>query len=91
LRGKSKVYWVELVPHELLGSCSIRLSGYLFRVEMKSFRKLGSALGLGCLAVGSAARAVGYTSPQDWIKPYKREALQDIVSLEKQVVDVKVI
>jgi len=51
---------------------------------MKSFKKIGSALALGCLAVGSAARAVGYTSPQDWIKPYKREALQDIVSLEKQ-------
>ena len=41
--------------------------------------KLGSAIALGCFAVESAARALG-GSPKDWIKPYKREALQDIVS-----------
>lgn len=47
---------------------------------MKSFVGLGGAVALGCLAVESAARAVSYGSPADWIKPYKREALQDIVS-----------
>lgn len=46
---------------------------------MKSFMRLGGAVALGCFAVESAARAVGY-SPKEWIKPYKREALQDIVS-----------
>jgi hypothetical protein len=46
---------------------------------MKSFLKLGSALALSCLAVESAARAVAH-SPKEWIQPYKREALQDIVS-----------
>jgi len=46
---------------------------------MKSFSKLAGAVALGCFAVETAARAVGY-SPQQWIKPYKREALQDIVS-----------
>ncbi|CAA9958345.1 Beta-galactosidase [Pyrenophora teres f. maculata] len=50
---------------------------------MKSFKKLGSALALSCLAIGTAARAVGYSSPKDWIKPYKREALQDIVTWDE--------
>jgi hypothetical protein len=49
---------------------------------MKSFVGLGGAVALGCLAVESAARAVGYSSPTEWIKPYKREALQDIVSFK---------
>jgi hypothetical protein len=50
-------------------------------VRMKSFMKLGGAIALGCFAVESAARALG-GSPKDWIKPYRREALQDIVSAE---------
>ena len=48
---------------------------------MRSFLKLGSAIALGCFAVESATRAIG-GSPKDWIKPYKREALQDIVSAD---------
>jgi hypothetical protein len=48
---------------------------------MKSFSTLAGAVALGCFAVESAARAVGY-SPKEWIKPYKREALQDVVSRE---------
>jgi len=52
---------------------------------MKSFSKLAGAVALGCFAVETAARAVGY-SPQQWIKPYKREALQDIVSGEDNTV-----
>jgi hypothetical protein len=48
---------------------------------MKSFMKLGGAIALGCFAVESAARALG-GSPKDWIKPYRREALQDIVSFD---------
>jgi hypothetical protein len=48
---------------------------------MKGFLKLSGAVALSCLAIESAARAVGYT-PKDWIKPYKREPLQDIVSSE---------
>jgi hypothetical protein len=50
-------------------------------VTMKSFLKLGSALALSWFAVEGAARVVGY-SPQEWIVPYKREALQNIVSEE---------
>lgn len=46
---------------------------------MRGFLRLGGALALSCFAVESAARAVGY-SPKEWIMPYKREALQDIVS-----------
>jgi hypothetical protein len=46
---------------------------------MKSFLGIGGALVLSCFAVEGAARAVGY-SPQEWIMPYKREPLQDIVS-----------
>ncbi|KAI4695619.1 hypothetical protein J4E81_005945 [Alternaria sp. BMP 2799] len=49
---------------------------------MKSFSKLAGAVALGCFAVETAARAVGY-SPQQWIKPYKREALQDIVTWDE--------
>ncbi|KNG51415.1 glycoside hydrolase family 35 protein [Stemphylium lycopersici] len=49
---------------------------------MKSFLRLGSAVALGCLAVESAARAVGY-SPKEWVKPYRREALQDIVTWDE--------
>lgn len=45
----------------------------------KGFSRLGGAVALGWLAAEGAARAVGYT-PKDFIKPYKREALQDIVS-----------
>jgi hypothetical protein len=38
-------------------------------------------LTLSLFAAGAAARAVGVASPQEWIMPYKREALQSIVSL----------
>lgn len=51
---------------------------------MKGFLRLSGAIALSCLAIESAARAVGY-SPKDWIKPYKREALQDIVSCGSQL------
>ena len=42
-------------------------------------RNLLSAIALSTCAVVAAARAVA-GSPKDWIIPYKREALQDIVS-----------
>lgn len=48
--------------------------------SMKGLSNLVGAIALGCFAVESAARAVGY-SPKEWIKPYKREVLQDIVSV----------
>ncbi|CAN9408063.1 unnamed protein product [Alternaria alternata] len=51
---------------------------------MKSFLKLGGAVALGCFAVESAARAVGY-SPKEFIKPYKREALQGIVTWDERL------
>jgi hypothetical protein len=47
---------------------------------MKSFLKLSSAVALSCFAIEAAARVVAY-SPQEWIIPYKREALQNIVSV----------
>jgi hypothetical protein len=43
-------------------------------------KNLLSVVALSSYAIGVAARAVGY-EPQKWIMPYKREALQDIVSL----------
>lgn len=46
---------------------------------MKRLLNCIGALALASFAVESAARAVGY-SPKEWIKPYRREALQDIVS-----------
>ncbi|KAF1837258.1 hypothetical protein BDW02DRAFT_519504, partial [Decorospora gaudefroyi] len=49
---------------------------------MKSFLRLGGALALACFAIESAARAVGY-SPQEWIMPYRREVLQDIVTWDE--------
>ncbi|CBX92575.1 hypothetical protein IAQ61_006037, partial [Plenodomus lingam] len=49
---------------------------------MKGFTKLGGAIALSCLAIGSAARAVG-GSPKDWIKPYKRAPLQNIVTWDE--------
>jgi hypothetical protein len=44
-------------------------------------KNLLSAIALSSCAIGAAARAVGY-SPKEWIMPYKREALQDIVSVK---------
>ncbi|EMD61501.1 hypothetical protein GGP41_004108 [Bipolaris sorokiniana] len=55
---------------------------------MKGFAGLGSAVALGCLAVEGAARAVGYTSPTEFIKPYKRGPLQDIVTWDKDTLFV---
>ncbi|KAF2133891.1 glycoside hydrolase family 35 protein [Dothidotthia symphoricarpi CBS 119687] len=46
---------------------------------MKTSLKLGGAIALSLFAVESAARAVGF-APNQWITPYKREALQDIVT-----------
>jgi hypothetical protein len=42
-------------------------------------KNLLSVVALSSYALGVTARAVGY-EPQKWIMPYKREALQDIVS-----------
>lgn len=42
-------------------------------------KNLLSVVALSSCAIGAAARAVGY-SPKEWIMPYKREALQDVVS-----------
>lgn len=44
--------------------------------------KLGGALALSCLAGEAAARAVAF-QPDQWIRPYKREALQEIVTWDK--------
>ncbi|KAJ4367445.1 hypothetical protein N0V83_007028 [Neocucurbitaria cava] len=49
---------------------------------MKGFLKFSSAIALSCFAVEAAARAVGY-SPKEWIRPYKREPLQDIVTWDE--------
>lgn len=46
---------------------------------MKRLFNLVGAIALSCLAIESAARAVAH-SPKEWIRPYKREPLQDIVS-----------
>ena len=54
---------------------------------MKGILKLSGAVTLSCLAVGSAARAVAF-SPDQWITPYKREALQDIVTWDKDSIFV---
>jgi hypothetical protein len=51
---------------------------------MKQFFTLAGALALSCFAIESAARAVGYT-PNEWIKPYKRAPLQDIVGKSIEV------
>lgn len=44
--------------------------------------RLSGAVVLSCLALESAARAVGY-SPKDWIQPYKRDPLQNIVTWDE--------
>lgn len=44
--------------------------------------KLSGAIALSCLAIEGAARAVG-GSPKDWIQPYKRAPLQDIVTWDE--------
>ncbi|KAF2189615.1 glycoside hydrolase family 35 protein [Zopfia rhizophila CBS 207.26] len=49
---------------------------------MKRLFNLVGAAAISCLAIESAARAVGY-SPKDWIRPYKRESLQDIVTWDE--------
>ncbi|KAF2472055.1 uncharacterized protein BDR25DRAFT_366810 [Lindgomyces ingoldianus] len=43
---------------------------------------LVGAIALSCLAIESAARTVGY-SPKEWIKPYPRAPLQDIVTWDE--------
>ena len=54
---------------------------------MKLILKLASAVALSCLAVESAARAVAFR-PEQWITPYKGEALQDIVTWDKDTIFV---
>ncbi|KAH7114441.1 glycoside hydrolase superfamily [Dendryphion nanum] len=56
--------------------------GSSLRQWMKRFFNLVGAIGLSCLAIESAARAVGY-SPKEWIQPYKREPLQNIVTWDE--------
>lgn len=51
---------------------------------MKELHGVLGAVALACFAVAADGRALGYGSPTDFIKPYKREALQDIVSEEKR-------
>ncbi|KAF2869801.1 glycoside hydrolase superfamily [Massariosphaeria phaeospora] len=50
---------------------------------MKWLFNLASAIALSCLAIETAARAVGH-SPKDWIQPYKRAPLQDIVTWDER-------
>ena len=47
---------------------------------MKELRSVLGAVALACFTVAANGRALGYGSPAEIIKPYKREALQDIVS-----------
>lgn len=57
--------------------------------RMKGFARLSGALALSCFAIEAAARAVGH-SPNDWVIPYKREALQDIVRFEVEEVHFQI-
>lgn len=57
----------------------------LIFIRMKGLMRFSGALALSCLALESAARAVGYT-PKDMIIPYKREPLQNIVSEYRGVI-----
>ncbi|KAJ4320159.1 hypothetical protein N0V94_003520 [Neodidymelliopsis sp. IMI 364377] len=54
---------------------------------MKGILKFGGAIALSCLATQTAARAVAF-QPDQWIAPYKREALQDIVTWDKDTIFV---
>ncbi|KAF9696246.1 hypothetical protein EKO04_005856 [Ascochyta lentis] len=54
---------------------------------MKGIVKLGGAVALSFLAAQASARAVGF-QPEQWITPYKREALQDIVTWDKDSIFV---
>ncbi|OAG13056.1 uncharacterized protein CC84DRAFT_1227943 [Paraphaeosphaeria sporulosa] len=53
---------------------------------MKHFLNGVSAAALACLTIAANARAVGYRSPTDFIVPYKRQALQDIVTWDKDTI-----
>lgn len=59
----------------------------MLSLKMKGILKLGSAVALSCLALETAARAVAF-QPDQWIKPYKREVLQDIVTWDKDSIFV---
>ncbi|KAH3918288.1 beta-galactosidase [Parastagonospora nodorum] len=50
-------------------------------------KNLLNVVALSSCAIGAAARAVGY-SPKEWIMPYKREALQDIVTWDEDSIFV---
>ncbi|KAH7414044.1 beta-galactosidase precursor [Phaeosphaeria sp. MPI-PUGE-AT-0046c] len=50
-------------------------------------KNLLSALALSTCAIGAAARALA-GSPKDWIVPYKREALQDIVTWDEDSIKI---
>jgi hypothetical protein len=54
---------------------------------MKGILKLSGAVALSCLAVETAARALAF-QPEQWIAPYKREVLQDIVTWDKDSIFV---
>jgi hypothetical protein len=54
---------------------------------MKGILKFSGAVALSCLAVETAARALAF-QPEQWIAPYKREALQDIVTWDKDSIFV---
>lgn len=60
---------------------------YLVKSKMKGILKLGGAVALSCLATQTAARAVAF-QPDQWIAPYKREVLQDIVTWDKDSIFV---
>ncbi|KAF9740565.1 hypothetical protein PMIN06_000286 [Paraphaeosphaeria minitans] len=53
---------------------------------MKHFLDGVSAAALACLTVAANARAVAYRSPTDIIVPYKRQALQDIVTWDEHTI-----
>ncbi|KAJ4353285.1 uncharacterized protein N0V89_005012 [Didymosphaeria variabile] len=53
---------------------------------MKHILKGVSAVALACLTAVAHGRAVGYRSPTEFIKPYKRQALQDVVTWDKDTI-----
>ena len=48
---------------------------------MKDLCSILGALALACFTAAANGRAIGYGSPLEFIKPYKRQALQDVVSV----------
>ena len=80
VEANGRVYVVE--GRGILRRCAVsRLLSRL--VTMKELRRVLGAVALACFTVAANGRALGYGSPAEIIKPYKREALQDIVSKGK--------